>query len=237
MELAYTAIFFIFIFNWFSRYNFITFVLFISTCNIIRNVRVYMVKNQINNSPNPFLQLIKWSGDTLGWIGSFCSSSSSGLSDQFGIVKWIGSKYTELNDYFLELLLISKKQTMEQLALGFNYTLTNVLALPGSAPGPIGSKSIKTTNQEIQQLNKEYEKKNSWVIPLSGLATNSSNSAKSQIIKSAIQAIKIQEQTNELSNIIKELDSNIAELDFKTKQNNRIDIYDSDDESYKKKFE
>lgn len=241
MELAYTTIFFIFMFNWFSRYNLITFILFVSTFNIIRNVRVHMVKNQIDDSPNPFLRVIKWSGDTLQWLGSITSSSGSGLADRFGFIKWIGTKYTELNGYFLELLAISKKQTMEQFALGFNYTLTNVLSLPGSGPG-LNPKSIKTTNQEIHQLNKEYEKKNSLQIPLTGLINcvplftaslaRTTDLNKAQILQSATQSIKTQEQINTISNIIKDLDqsSNVNTV-VESNAAKRIDIYDSDDET------
>jgi hypothetical protein len=192
-----------------------------------------MEKNKVENSSNPFLCAIKWSGDALGWIRSKLSSSGSGLSERFSFIKWCGSKYIELNNHFLELLTISKKQTMEQFALGFNYTLTNVLSLKPSDLGPtLSSKSIKTTNQEIQQLNREYEKKNSIFIPLfSSSMKIASNFTKSQILESAQQTIKAQEEISAISEIIKELDKQINSDD----SNRRIDIYDSDDESYSSK--
>jgi len=189
-----------------------------------------MVKNQVNDSPNPFLRMIKWSGDTLRWIGSKLSSSGSGFSDRFSFIKWCGDKYIELNNHFLELLRISKKQTMEQFSLGFNYTLTNVLTFKPPELGPsLSSKSIKTTNQEVQQLNKEYEKKNSIYIPLFTSSLKfASDLKKSQILKSANQTIKAQEEISAISEIIKELDKQINSDD----SNRRIDIYDSDDDNY-----
>jgi len=233
MELAYTVIFFIFIFTWFSKYNFISFVLFVNSCNIIRNVRIYMLKNQVENSPNPFLRAIKWSGDTLEWIRTKLNSSGSGFSERCGFIKWCGSKYIELNNHFLELLTISKKQTIEQFAGGFNYTLTNVLSLKphNLAPG-LNSQSIKTTNQEISQLNREYEKKNSIYVPLfSSSMKFASDFTKSQILKSAQQTIKTQDEISAISSIIKDLDTQIKLNEC----NKRIDIYDSDDENYSSK--
>jgi len=236
MELAYTIIFFIFIFKWFSKYNFITFVLLVNSFNIIRNVRIYMLNNQIENSPNPFLRMIKWFGDSLGWIKKKLSSCGSGLTERFSFIKCCSSKYIELNNHFLELLTISKKQTIDQFARGFNFMLTNVINLgpPKLSPG-LDSKSVKTTNQDIQQLNREYDKKNLIYAPLfSSSIKLVSDFTKSQILKSAQQKIKTQEEIANISSIINELDTKIN-LD---KSNRRIDIYDSDDDcSVKEKTE
>lgn len=225
MELAYTLFFFIFIFNWFSRYNFITFVLFMTSCNIIRNVRVYMVKNNIENTSNPFLLAIKWSGDTIGWFGKMLGSSSSGLSDRFGLIKWLGLKYKELNTHFLELLSISKKQTTEQFASIFNYSLNAVIMPPPLQT--ISTKSIKTTEKEMNQLNREYEKKNSIYLPLfSTMIGTSSSSIKQQALESIKQTLKAQEEITKINTIIKDLDSNIL-------NKKKIVLYDSDDDKEK----
>jgi hypothetical protein len=55
MELLYTIFFTNFMFLWFSKYNFITCILLLFFLNTIRNVRIYLVNNNINNSTNPFL--------------------------------------------------------------------------------------------------------------------------------------------------------------------------------------
>lgn len=218
MELAYAIIFFIFIFNWFSRYNFISFILFITSCNIIRNVRVYMIKNQIDNPTNPFLRIIKWSGDTAIWIGQMVRTSNSTLCERFGFIRWLELKYTELNNHFLELLSISKKQTTEQFASGFNYTLNTVLAIPPALPAQqISSKSSKTINQE-----------NSIYLPL--INTVSTVLQISTKLKPQQMTNKVQEEINAIKTIIKDLDTKIL-------SSQKIDLYDSDSDVNKDKTE
>ena len=45
MELLYTSFFIIFIYKWFAKYNFITFILLLFLLNTVRNVRLYMLQN------------------------------------------------------------------------------------------------------------------------------------------------------------------------------------------------
>ena len=70
MELLYTSLFIIFIYKWFSKYNFITFILLLFLLNTIRNVRLFMLQNNINNSTNPFLNGIKYLFNGVNWITS-----------------------------------------------------------------------------------------------------------------------------------------------------------------------
>lgn len=157
MELAYTFLFISFILTWFSRYNFITFVLFLSIINLTRNVRLYMVKNNITESPNPFLNGIKYLYNGINWVRSKLFSTNSYLSDRFSFVKYLNDKYCVLNNYFLELLKISKIQTIQQFSGGFNYTLTTVL-------NP--SENLKIPVQKNTELNVEYKKRNEMILEL-----------------------------------------------------------------------
>ena len=221
MELAYTIFLFIFIFNWFYRYNFITFILLISTINIIRNVRLHMVQNKIEETPNPFLQIIKWSGDMLNWFRIKFEYKSEKISERFWIVNWIVSKYQELNNYFLELLVISKKQMINQFSRGFNYTLTAVLIPPSIS-------QQLTPDQIAESETKSIKEKNPIHIPqFSSKIFKASNLARFMILKSAQQTIKVQEDIHKINTIIKELDNKIISTE-------KIDLYDSDEEPKEK---
>jgi len=214
MELAYTLIFFIFVYNWFSRYNFISLILFIWTFNSIRNVRNHIVKNKIENSSNPFLRTIKWSNDIVSWTWNKVTSTKSNI----WLLEWIGNKYSYLNTHFLEILEITKRESLIQFSSCFNYTLNAVLLPP--QPLQISSKSVAQTNKEIGELNKEYEKKNSIFVPFSLLMGGLTSKSKNNIISNVEQKIKRNEEINKINTIIKELDS-------------RIDLYDSDEEKEK----
>jgi hypothetical protein len=218
MELAYTLIFFIFVYNWFSRYNFISLILFIWTFNSIKNVRNHIVKNKIENSPNPFLQVIKWSNDiaTLTW------NKVTSTKSNFWLVKWFGDKYNYLNSNFLELLEITKKESLIQFSSCFNYTLNAVLTAPPQ-PLQISAKSASLTDKEMIGLNKEYEKKNSLFVPFSLLMGGLNKKSKNNIMTNAEQVIKTHEEINKINTIIKDLDTQIN-------LNSRIDLYDSDED-------
>ncbi len=217
MELAFTLVFFIFIYGWFSRYNFFSLILFIWTFNSIRNIRNHIIKNKIENSPNPFLQAIKITNDWTSWIWYKLTSSKS----NFWLFQWIGDKYNYFNTHFLELLEISKKESLVQFSSGFNYTLNTVL-MP---PPQITSTSITQTNKEMVELNKAGGKKNSLFIPFSlimgGIGANSNTKLKNSIISSAEQTIKTQEEINKIKTIIQDLDT----------QKSRINLYDSDEDN------
>jgi len=214
MELAYTLIFFIFVYNWFSRYNFISLLLFVWTFNSIRNVRNHIIKNKIENSPNPFLRTIKWSNDIVTWAYNKLTSTKS----NFWLIEWIGNKYNYLNTHFLELLEITKKESLVQFSSCFNYTLNTVLLPP--QPLQISAKSAARTNKEIGELNKEYGNKNSLHVPFSLLMGSLSSKSKDNILSNVKQTIKTQEEINKINTIIKDLDS-------------RIDLYDSDEDKEK----
>jgi hypothetical protein len=146
MELLYTILFTNFIFLWFSRYNFITFVLLLSIFNIIRNVRLYMLQNSVNETPNPFLNGIKYLFNGVNWVTSKISNTNLYLADKIPCIKYVNNKYTELNNYFLEFLGISKKQMINQFSQRFNYTLmdgkSSILDLQPSASGQRGIASL-----------------------------------------------------------------------------------------------
>jgi len=205
MELAFSIIFFIFVYGWFSRYNFISLILFIWVFNSIRNIRNHIVKNKIENSPNPFLRIIKSSDDWVSWIWNKISSTKS----NFWLINWIGSKYTYLNTHFLELLEITKHESLIQFSSGFNYTLNTVLTPPP-----------KITSAE---LGREKNTKNSLFVPFSLLmgGMNTNSKLKNSIITSAEQTIKTQEEISKIKTIIQDLDS----------QNSRINLYDSDEDN------
>ncbi len=216
MELAYTLIFFIFIYGWFSRYNFISLILFIWTFNSIRNIRNHIVKNNIQETPNPFLRGIKWSNDIITWVWNKTFSNKS----SFWLFQWIENKYTYLNTHFIELLEITKQESLVQFSSGFNYTLNTVL-LPPAKTQQISTKSANQTNKEISDLNKEYLKKNSLFVPFSLLVGGLSTKSKSNIISVAEQTIKTQEEIKQINTIIKDLET----------KNTKISLYDSDDEN------
>ena len=219
MELAYTIFLFIFIFNWFCRYNFLTFILLISTINIIRNVRLHMIQNKIEETSNPFLQVIRWSGDMLNWFRLKFDFESK--SERFWIVNWIVSKYQELNNHFLEILVISKKQMLNQFACGFNYTLTAVLIPPAIS-------QQLTPDQIPESKTKSIKEKNPIHIPqFSSKIFKASNLARFMILKSAQQTIKVQEDIHKINTIKKELDNKIISTE-------KIDLYDSDEEPKEK---
>jgi hypothetical protein len=124
MELASSFIFFIFVYIWFSRYNFVSLILFIWIFNSIKNVQNHIVKNKIEKSPNPFLQTIKWSNDIISW--NKVTSTKSNL----WLIKWISNKYSYLNTHFLEILDITKRESLIQFSSCFNYTLNAILMQP-----------------------------------------------------------------------------------------------------------
>lgn len=202
MELAYTLIFFIFVYNWFSRYNFISLILFMWTFNSIRNVRNYIVKNKIENSSNPFLCAIKSANDFISWSWDKLVTRKN----NFWFIEWIEAKYIYLNTHFIELLEITKQESMGQFSSGFNYTLATV-------PKLISSKSVVKTNKDMVELNKEMGKKNSLFLPLNLLMGG-------QVFK-PLQNNNLQDDINQINTIIKDLDS----------KNSRISLYDSDEDN------
>ena len=139
MELLYTILFTNFIFLWFSRYNFITFVLLLSIFNIIKNVRLYMLQNSVNETSNPFLNGIKYLFNGVNWVTSKISNTNLYLAEKIPYIKYVNNKYTELNNYYLEFLGISRKQMVNQFSQRFNYTLmdgkSSLLDLQPSASG------------------------------------------------------------------------------------------------------
>jgi len=214
MELAYTLIFFIFVYGWFSRYNFISLILFTWIFNSIRNVRNHIIKNKIENSPNPFIRIIKWSNDMATQTWNILTSTKS----NFWLIEWMRNKYSYLNTHFLELLEITKKESLVQFSSCFNYTLNTVLLPP--QPLQISTKSVAQTNREIGELNKEYAKKNSLFVPFSLLMGSLSSKSKENILANVKETIKTQKEINKINTIIKDLDS-------------RIDLYDSDEDKEK----
>lgn len=159
MELLYTILFTNFIFLWFSRYNFITFVLLLSIFNIIRNVRLYMLQNSVNETSNPFLNGIKYLFNGVNWVTSKISNTNLYLADKIQCIKYVNNKYTELNNYFLEFLGISRKQMVNQFSQRFNYTLmdgkSSLLDLQPSASGQrsIASLNLLEGQRGITSLN------------------------------------------------------------------------------------
>jgi len=145
MELLYTILFTNFIFLWFSRYNFITFVLFLSIFNIIRNVRLYMLQNSVNETANPFLNGIKYLFNGVNWVTSKISNTNLYLADKIPCIKYVNNKYTELNNYFLEFLGISKKQMINQFSQRFNYTLMDGKSSPLDLQ-PSGQRCVTSLN-------------------------------------------------------------------------------------------
>ncbi len=207
MELAYTLIFFIFVYNWFSRYNFISLILFMWTFNSIRNVRNYIVKNKIENSSNPFLCAIKSANDFISWSWDKLVTRKN----NFWFIEWIEAKYIYLNTHFIELLEITKQESMGQFSSGFNYTLTSICDNSNTRPKLISSKSVAKTNKDMFELNKEMGKKNSLFVPL--------NLLMGKINFKSIN--NLQDDINKINTIIKDLDS----------KNSRISLYDSDEDN------
>ena len=168
MELLYTILFTNFIFLWFSRYNFITFVLLLLIFTIIRNVRLYMLQNNLNETPNPFLNGIKYLFNGVNWVTSKIFNGNSYLSEKIPFIGYINNKYIELNNYFLEFLGLSKKHVINQLLQKFNYTLLDISRFNKNMITNKNTNLIneKKTTQEIIDLNNEYRKKNAILINL-----------------------------------------------------------------------
>lgn len=214
MELACTFSFFIFIFVWFSRYDFMTFILLLSTINMIRNVRVYMIQNNINNSTNPFLNGIRYLFNGISCVSSKLFSGNSYLTDKIPLIKFLNDKYSELNKHFLELLSISRKQTIAQFSSGFNYTLTTVI-------NPKQGIYLEKPNKDMKDLSSEFKKRNEMIINLN-----------KQIMPTLADMI---ESINKLKQI-KQNDSKLMEEDFVkvNREENNMYLYDSDDDNKKK---
>ena len=168
MELLYTILFTNFIFVWFSKYNFITFVLLLLIFSIIKNVRLYMLQNNINETPNPFLNGIKYLFNGVNWVTSKILNGNSYFSEKIPFIGYINNKYIELNNYFLEFLGLSKKHVINQLSQKFNYTLLNFSRFNKNMITNKNTNLIneKKTTQEIIDLNNEYSKKNALLINL-----------------------------------------------------------------------
>lgn len=218
MELAYTIIFFIFVYQWFSRYNFISLILFVWTFNSLRNIRNHIVKKNISDSPNPFIRGIKAANDWVSW--AWVKLTQSSTKSSFWLFQWLGDKYSYLNTNFLELVEITKQESFDQFSSGFNYTLNTVLMPPATCTKQISSKSSTQTSKDMVDLNNEYRKKNSIFIPFSLLLGGLSTKSKSNMVSLAEQTIKTQEEINQINTIIKDLET----------KNTRINLYDSDDE-------
>jgi hypothetical protein len=221
MELLYTILFISFIFTWFSKYNFITFILFLSIFNLIRNVRLYMITNNIVESPNPFLTGIKYIYTSINWVGSKLFNGNSYLADRIPFVKYLNDKYCILNTHFLELLKISKIQTLQQFSGGFNYTLTTVLN-PFALGNKLEELDIPKQNNNIN-LNVEYKKRNEMILELNSkimptLANVIESINKLKEIKNNNSPLKIHEQTKQSEKNIYLYDSdNDNEIDNKEK--------------------
>jgi hypothetical protein len=164
MELAYTVIFLVFVINWFARYNTISLIFLFGVLNLIRNVDIYIKQNNITETPNPFFKTIILVNRVYNWSSSKILQISRYYNGS-GIFNWIANKYDEYNNYYIELLTIGQQQMLIQANNGFKYTLTTVMTpqlktnLILGTFSSLSAKSIKTTNKEINELNKEHEKK------------------------------------------------------------------------------
>ena len=235
MELLYTYLFIIFIYKWFSKYNFITFILLLFLLNTIRNVRLYMFQNNITNSTNPFLNGIKYLFNGVNWITSKISNSNSYLSEKIPLIGYFNNKYVELNNYFLEVFRISKKQMINQFANKFNYTLMNMPL--GSSLGqnlqPI-TNSIneeKKTNKEMINLNNEYKKRNAILINLNNQIMPTLNNIINSFDK--IKNIDNKEKINKEENETNKTDNKEENETYKTdnKEENETNKTDNKEEN------
>lgn len=207
MELGFTILSFIFMYIWFSNCNFISFIFLLSILNMTRNVRLYMLQNNIINSPNPFLNCINYIFNGISWIGSKVFNSNSYLSDNISFIKYFNNKYNKLNNDFLEVLAISKHQILKQLSCGFNYTLTTVV---NTNIGFKQAGQLDKSNKEMIELSNEFKKRNSVILNLNN-----------QIMPTLTNII-------ESINKLKEY-KNLEKKDLERKKN--IYLYDSDSEN------
>ena len=254
MELLYTILFTNFIFVWFSKYNFITFVLLLLIFNIIRNVRLYMLQNTINETPNPFLNGIKYLFNGVNWVRSKISNSNSYLSEKIPFIGYINNKYIELNNYFLEFLGFSKKQMINQLSQKFNYTLLDISKLNKSMITNTNTNLIqeKKTTKEIMDLNNEYRKKNALLINLNNqimptlnniissfdkLKKEKENLNKSDILDNSTKIDSLSNQVNNLDQLEfdkqEECLNEVDKEDKEDQQEKNIYLYDSDEDAKK----
>ena len=240
MELLYTILFTNFIFLWFSRYNFITFVLLLSIFNIIRNVRLYMLQNSINETLNPFLNGIKYLFNGVNWVTSKISNTNLYLADKIQCIKYVNNKYTELNNYFLEFLGISRKQMVNQFSQRFNYTLMeeqrgntslNQLKNPFLLDFTQLNKTMNTnlikedakTTKEIIDLNNEYRKRNAILLNLNNQIMPTLNNIISSFDKLNKETVNLTKEDN----LVKEEEKQV------NLQEKNIYLYDSDEDSKK----
>lgn len=235
MELLYTILFTNFIFLWFSRYNFITFVLLLSIFNIIRNVRLYMLQNSVNETQNPFLNGIKYLFNGVNWVTSKISNTNLYLADKIPCIKYINNKYTELNNYYLEFLGISKKQMINQFSQRFNYTLMDLPSNQLNNHILLDFKQLnKTTNlnlikedkkttKEIIDLNNEYRKRNAILLNLNNQIMPTLNNIISSFDKLNKETVNLTKPDN----LVKE------EVKSDNSQEKNIYLYDSDEDSKK----
>ena len=241
MELLYTILFTNFIFLWFSRYNFITFILLLSIFNIIRNVRLYMLQNSVNETANPFLNGIKYLFNGVNWVTSKISNTNLYLADKIPCIKYVNNKYTELNNYYLEFLGISKKQMINQFSQRFNYTLMDLPSNQLNNHILLDFKQLdKTTNtnlnlikedkkttKEIIDLNNEYRKRNAILLNLNNQIMPTLNNIISSFNK--LNKDNLVNLTKE-DNLVKEENEVKEEVNSQEKN---IYLYDSDEDSKK----
>lgn len=204
MELGFTILSFIFMYIWFSNCNFISFIFLLSILNMTRNVRIYMLQNNIIKSSNPFLNCINYIFNGISWISSKVFNNNSYLSDNISFIKYLNNKYNKLNNDFLEVLAISKHQILKQLSCGFNYTLTTIVNTNIDLKQAARSEK---SNKEMIELSNEFKKRNSVILNLNN-----------QIMPTLTNII-------ESINKLKEY-KNIEKKDLEIKKN--IYLYDSD---------
>ena len=254
MELLYTILFTNFIFLWFSKYNFFTCILLLFFLNTIRNVRIYLVNNNINNSTNPFLNGINNLFNGVNWITSKISNGNSYLSEKIPFINYLNNKYFELNNHFLEIFRISKKQIINQFTNKFNYSIMDMQlgnSLNMNNPNQFGTKNLisntnfineeKKTNKEITDLNNEYKKRNAILINLNNQIMPTLNNIISSFdkIKNIDNKKQINTDNNNENKDDEEEDYNISDENStknkssKKKEDKNIYLYDSDEDCKK----
>jgi hypothetical protein len=250
MELLYTILFTNFIFLWFSKYNFFTCILLLFFLNTIRNVRIYLVNNNINNSTNPFLNGINNLFNGVNWITSKISNGNSYLSEKIPFINYLNNKYFELNNHFLEIFRISKKQIINQFTNKFNYSIMDMQlgnSLIMNNPNQFGTKNIisntnfineeKKTNKEITDLNNEYKKRNAILINLNNQIMPTLNNIISSFDKIKNIDNKKQINTDDDNDISDENStknkSNKTDNISEKKEDKNIYLYDSDEDCKK----
>jgi hypothetical protein len=177
-----------------------------------------MIQNNINNSTNPFLNGIRYLFNGISWVSSKLFTGNSYLTDKIPLIKFLNDKYSELNKHFLELLSISRKQTIAQFSSGFNYTLTTVINPSVNTKQGL---YLEKPNKDMKDLSSEFKKRNEMIINLN-----------KQIMPTLADMM---ESINKLKQF-KQNDSKSMEEDFVkvNREENNMYLYDSDDDNKEK---